>query len=152
MAINGDQWRSMAINGDQWRSMADQWPINGDQWPINGRSMADQWPINGRSMKADLNLFLTSVKRSFPDLEYLWIAEFQTRGCPHFHFFSNIPLTDENHVTLTRKWHKIAGYGQDKHLRVNGHESKIAEIAETIASLFKVNDETPSYFVPLVRI
>ncbi len=73
----------------------------------------DVWPINGRSLKADLNRFLASVKKSFPNLEYLWIAEFQTRGCPHFHFFSNIPLSIQNHETLTRKWHKIAGYGQE---------------------------------------
>lgn len=87
----------------------------------------DVWPINGRSLKADLNRFLASVKKSFPDLEYLWIAEFQTRGCPHFHLFSNIPLSSENHTILARKWHKIAGYGQDKHLRVHGHTSNFIE-------------------------
>ncbi|WP_303722822.1 hypothetical protein [Malonomonas rubra] len=84
---------------------------------------ADVWPVNGRSLKADLNRFITSVKKSFPSLEYLWIAEFQTRGCPHFHFFSNIEHKPENHELLTRKWHKIAGYGQAKHIRVHGHES-----------------------------
>ena len=88
---------------------------------------ADVWPINGRSLKADLNRFLTSVKKSFPNLEYLWIAEFQTRGCPHFHFFSNIDLNPYNHDLLTRKWHKIAGYGQAKHIRVHGHQSNFIE-------------------------
>ena len=88
---------------------------------------ADVWPVNGRSLKADLNRFLTSVKKSFSGLEYLWIAEFQTRGCPHFHFFSNIDLTPYNHELLTRKWHKIAGYGQVKHLKVHGHESNFIE-------------------------
>jgi len=88
---------------------------------------ADVWPINGRSLKADLNRFITSLKKSFPCLEYLWIAEFQTRGCPHFHFFSNIEHTQENHELLTRKWHKIAGYGQSKHIRVHGHSSNFIE-------------------------
>lgn len=88
---------------------------------------ADVWPINGRSLKADLNRFLTSVKKTFTSLEYIWIAELQTRGCPHFHFFSNIELTTENHEILTRKWHKVAGYGQAKHLRVHGHQSNFIE-------------------------
>jgi hypothetical protein len=88
---------------------------------------ADVWPINGRSLKADLNRFLSSVKKSFPQLEYLWIAEFQTRGCPHFHFFSNIEHNSANHDLLTRKWHKIAGYGQSKHIRVHGHASNFIE-------------------------
>jgi len=52
---------------------------------------ADVWPVNGRSLKADLNRFITSVKKSFPRLEYLWIAEFQTRGCPHFHLSMSTP-------------------------------------------------------------
>ncbi len=91
----------------------------------------DVWPINGRSLKADLNRFRTAVKKHYPLLEDLWIAEFQTRGCPHFHFFSNISLTPQNHATLTRIWHKIAGYGQDKHLRVHGHESNFIEWSMT---------------------
>lgn len=84
---------------------------------------ADVWPVNGRSLKADLNCFLVSVKKTFLRLKYIWIAEYQTRGCPHFHFFSSIEHTSENHRILTRKWHKIAGYGQEKHLNVHGHAS-----------------------------
>jgi len=83
----------------------------------------DVWPINGRSLKADMHRFLVTARRKFENLEYLWIAEFQSRGCPHFHFFSNIEHTPENHETLNQIWHKIAGYGQDKHLRVHGHKS-----------------------------
>ena len=87
----------------------------------------DVWPINGRSLKADLNRFLTNARKHFSDLTYLWIAEFQTRGCPHFHFFSSVTLSPENHETLTRIWHKVAGYGQDKHLRVHAHQTNFIE-------------------------
>ncbi|EAT16310.1 hypothetical protein HTZ97_13710 [Desulfuromonas acetoxidans] len=87
----------------------------------------DVWPINGRSLKADLNRFLTNVRKQFPGMEYIWIAEFQTRGCPHFHLFSSIPLTDENHQKLTKAWHRVAGYGQDKHLRVHSHDRNFIE-------------------------
>jgi hypothetical protein len=83
----------------------------------------DVWPLNGRSLKADLHKFLVYLKRSFPHSEYLWIAEFQTRGCPHFHLFTNIEVNQVNHQELTRIWHQVAGYGQDKHLRVHGHKS-----------------------------
>jgi hypothetical protein len=87
----------------------------------------DVWPINGRSLKADLNRFLTNVRKQFPGMAYIWIAEFQTRGCPHFHLFSSIPLTPENHQILTNAWHRIAGYGELKHLLVHSHKSNFIE-------------------------
>lgn len=87
----------------------------------------DVWPINARSLKSDLNTFLTNIRRKFDDVHYIWIAEFQTRGAPHFHLFSNIPVTPENHEILTETWHRIAGYGQDKHLHVHAHANNFIE-------------------------
>lgn len=83
----------------------------------------DVWPINGRSLKADLTQFLKRLRHHFTELQYIWIAEFQTRGAPHFHFFSNLAPTPENHDKLTAAWYDIAGYGQDKVLRVHAHET-----------------------------
>jgi hypothetical protein len=87
----------------------------------------DVWPINGRALKADLNRFLTNVRKQFPGMTYIWIAEFQTRGCPHFHLFSSIELTPDNHQKLANAWHRIAGHGQKAHLRVHSHRGNFIE-------------------------
>jgi len=83
----------------------------------------DVWPINGRSLKYDLTLFLKRQRKTFDNLSYIWIAEFQDRGAAHFHFFSNLAPIPENHNKLSAAWYDIAGYGQDKVLRVHAHET-----------------------------
>lgn len=82
---------------------------------------ADVWPDDGKQTKKDLNKFLTSVRYHFDDFKYIWILEFQSRGCPHFHLFSNIPHTYENHKILVRLWHKIAGHNNPDHVKVHSH-------------------------------
>jgi len=83
----------------------------------------DVWPISGRSLKHDLVKFLKRLRKNYKELSYIWIAEFQTRGAPHFHFFSNLAPTPENHDKLLAAWYDIAGYCQDKVLRVHAHET-----------------------------
>jgi len=83
----------------------------------------DVWPISGRSLKHDLVKFLKRLREQYKVLSYVWIAEFQTRGAPHFHFFSNLEPTPQNHDKLLAAWYDIAGYGQDKVLRVHAHET-----------------------------
>jgi len=87
----------------------------------------DVWPINGRELKKDLKKFRLRLDRRFPNIHYLWIVEFQKRGAPHFHFFSDLAVTPENHDILTHAWYEIAGYGQDKHLRVHAYENNFIE-------------------------
>ena len=84
---------------------------------------AEVWPINGRVCKSHLNRFLENVRYSFPDLHYIWIGEFQTRGAPHFHFFSDIEVTDENHKILSDIWYRIAGFDVEKHPRFHAHKN-----------------------------
>lgn len=76
-------------------------------------------PMNGRILKSDLDKFLKRVRRKFPEVRYIWIAEFQTRQAPHFHFFSDIPVNTENHEFLANAWHVIAGFNRDSHYRVH---------------------------------
>lgn len=83
---------------------------------------ADVWPINGRQCKSDLNRFLTSIRRAFDDVKYIWIGEFQTRGAPHFHFFSNIEVNPDNHQILSDIWYRIAGFDAEKHERFHAHK------------------------------
>lgn len=54
-------------------------------------SYGQNYPIDGRRVKADLNKFITYLKRSFGRFEYFWFLEFQRRGAPHFHIGLTLP-------------------------------------------------------------
>lgn len=109
----------------------------------------DVWPINGRSLKADLTLFIELLRKRLNQLDYVWISEFQTRGAPHFHFFSSLEPTPENHNILTAAWYDIAGYGQNKVSRVHAHETNfIAWIMGNAGYLCKYLDKEAQKMIP----
>ncbi len=77
---------------------------------------------DGRMVKAHLNAFLVSLRRRFPDLRYLWILEFQTRGTAHFHLFLSLPHTTPGlQMFMAEKWHNIAEPDSAEHLRFHLH-------------------------------
>lgn len=80
-------------------------------------------PTNGREVKAQLNHFLTYLRRRFRhhNLEYVWFLEFQKRGAPHFHMLLNISVPIVSRETILRKWVDITG-GSSKALRVTLHK------------------------------
>ena len=82
---------------------------------------ADYWPINGRECKRHLNLFLNDLRLKFSSVKYIWIGEFQTRGAPHFHLFTDLAVTFDNQARLSNIWHRVAGVSQRKHLAVHTH-------------------------------
>jgi hypothetical protein len=81
----------------------------------------DAWPTNGTQLKSHLNLFLTRLRKIVPELRYIWIAEFQTRGAPHFHLYSNVPRTHENRRLLAQLWNDVADKGNRSHLAFHLH-------------------------------
>lgn len=83
----------------------------------------DYWPIDGREFKRHLNAFLTRCRKHFPFLDYIWVAEFQTRGAPHVHLYSNLPVDPETHSTLARFWVDIAHKGNCTMLKFHEHSS-----------------------------
>ena len=54
------------------------------------------FPLSGRIVKRHLNRFLTGYRRSFFG-EYVWFLEFQRRGAPHFHMFSQVSRPSPGH-------------------------------------------------------
>lgn len=82
----------------------------------------EKWPNNGTTLKKHLNLFLTRLRQKFPELRYIWIAEFQTRGTPHFHFYSNIPRNQENRRLLAKIWNHIVDPDNRTHLAFHLHK------------------------------
>ena len=84
---------------------------------ISFRSMitltyGQNWPLNGRRVKADVNHFLTVIKRSLGNFSYYWFLEFQKRGAPHIHLVWTIPPPDEcNRELVATIWADIAEDG-----------------------------------------
>lgn len=50
------------------------------------------FPADGKLVKRHLNAFLTDLRRKCPGVEYLWVLEFQRRGAPHFHIFTDAEM------------------------------------------------------------
>lgn len=79
----------------------------------------NDWPINGRVCKKHLNTFLQFIRDNCSDIGYLWIMEFQTRGCPHFHIFLTIEPDLAIWDKLAAAWVRITG-GTDEALWWHG--------------------------------
>jgi len=80
-----------------------------------------EWPTDGRIAKKHLNVFLTSVRRHYPGISYLWIMEFQQRGAPHFHIFFSCPPSDAMRRDLARLWCRVTSPGDETALRFHEH-------------------------------
>lgn len=77
----------------------------------------------GHEIKRHLNTFLVALRRNYPDVRYLWILEFQSRGTPHFHLFLSLPHdTAGLHCFLADTWHRVAEPSSLEHLRFHAHE------------------------------
>lgn len=50
-----------------------------------------QYPLGGKQTREDRNRFLTSFKREFGLMSYIWFLEFQERKAPHLHIFLSLP-------------------------------------------------------------
>ncbi|MGW8180386.1 MAG: rolling circle replication-associated protein, partial [bacterium] len=80
---------------------------------------SESWPENGRLLKDHLHKFHKRLRKRFPGIKYLWVCEFQSRGAPHFHWYSDLEHTPENHNILANAWHEIAGSDDGNHLLVH---------------------------------
>ena len=62
------------------------------------------YPENSKELKYFLDRYLKSLKKSYPDLAYIWKLEIQKRGVPHFHFFFFIPsYTNRYKIGVVKK-------------------------------------------------
>jgi hypothetical protein len=66
----------------------------------------NDFPLTGKSCKYHWKLLKQKILRKYPDSFGLWFFEFQMRGAPHFHFFTNANI-DNN--WLRSEWQKITG-------------------------------------------
>lgn len=79
---------------------------------------------DGKTCKQHLNSWLQRVRTRFPEVHYLWVLEFQTRGVPHFHVWLNLPSdTPGLRNILAVSWNKIVEPGNETHLSFHKHKS-----------------------------
>lgn len=77
---------------------------------------------DGRTVKRHLDNWLKRIRRRFPDVHYLWVLEFQTRGVPHFHVWLSLPHDLPGlHNILAVSWNKIAEPSSEQHLLFHKH-------------------------------
>jgi hypothetical protein len=61
----------------------------------------------------------------------LWFLEFQKRGAPHFHFFTDKPLSDADTYKISRYWYRLVGSSCPNHL-IHGTDCQV--LRETFAA------------------
>ena len=79
---------------------------------------------DGLTVKKHLNSWLTRLRTRFPEVAYLWVLEFQTRGVPHFHVWLNMSadLPGLRNI-LAKSWNKIAEPDNETHFKFHNHKS-----------------------------
>lgn len=76
---------------------------------------------DGNAAKADLNKWLTWLRRRVEGIQYLWVLEFQERGVPHFHIFLSIRPDDIGfQFEMANRWNKIT-HETPEHLKFHSN-------------------------------
>lgn len=79
-----------------------------------------QFPSNGKTVKHHLELMREWFR--YRGVSAFWFLEFQARGAPHFHLFTDNPVDAKE---LSRKWYEVVGSGDEKHLRAGTQIQRI---------------------------
>lgn len=98
---------------------------------LHARNMADaayivtltypkDWPSDGKEVKRHLECIKMWFKRH--GVSAFWFLEFQKRGAPHFHLFTDKPVSKED---LSKKWYQVVGSGDEKHLKAGTQIQRI---------------------------
>lgn len=67
----------------------------------------EQWPTDGKDLKRMFNAWLTLCRKHILNFKYVWILEFQERGAPHFHVYTNQPVSKSLRYFLALSWSRI---------------------------------------------
>lgn len=79
-----------------------------------------EFPSNGKTVKHHLELMREWFR--YRGVSAFWFLEFQERGAPHFHLFTDNPVEK---LELSRKWYEVVGSGDEKHLRAGTQVQRI---------------------------
>lgn len=89
-----------------------------------------EYPCDGITTKNHLRRFLQELQRDYrrqrketsPPHSAFWFLEFQQRGAPHYHIFTNAPV-DKNWAS--KRWYEIVGSEDIRHLHAGTRCEKL---------------------------
>lgn len=79
-----------------------------------------EFSSDGKEVKHHLELMREWFR--YRGVSAFWFLEFQARGAPHFHLFTDNPVQARE---LSRKWYEVVGSKDEKHLRAGTQIQKI---------------------------
>ena len=79
-----------------------------------------EFSSDGKEVKHHLELMREWFR--YRGVSAFWFLEFQARGAPHFHLFTDNPVEAKE---LSRKWYEVVGSGDEKHLRAGTQIQRI---------------------------
>lgn len=82
---------------------------------------------NPEQAKRHLNIFLTSLRRSYPGIEYFWVVELQGRGALHYHIVTTKFIPKK---WLSNRWFQVVGSGDEKHLKAGTSVQRVRNSAK----------------------
>lgn len=78
------------------------------------------FPSDGKRVKRHLEAMREWFRRA--GVSAFWFLEFQERGAPHYHLFTDNPVDAKE---LSKKWYQVVGSGDEKHLRAGTQIQRI---------------------------
>lgn len=84
-----------------------------------------EFPSDGKAVKYHLKKFLLWLTRTAGVTSYFWFMEFQRRGAPHFHIFTNGGDAISRKKAVSSRWFEIVGSGDEKHLKAGTRIEKL---------------------------
>lgn len=79
-----------------------------------------EFPSDGKRVKRHLEAMREWFRRA--GVSVFWFLEFQERGAPHYHLFTDNPVDAKE---LSKKWYQVVGSGDEKHLRAGTQIQRI---------------------------
>jgi hypothetical protein len=81
-----------------------------------------KFPSDGKECKRHMNILLTRLRKKYPDVDYLWVFEFQSRGAAHYHLFTSVEHTNSDFQKDIAKWWNAAVDPENEvHLKWHQH-------------------------------
>lgn len=73
-------------------------------------SYGKQYPRDGKACKQHLDRFLKSLRRRWHNVSYFWFLEFQKRGAPHVHVYTDTgEVSNDDREWLGKVWTRCQG-------------------------------------------
>jgi hypothetical protein len=109
----------------------------------------DKYPVEWEEFKADLHRFMVAIRKKYPTVGLIWKLEFQKRGAAHYHCMLWGLDEETAREYIPALWFKIAGHGDEKHLKFHRGELGNSPCVEGVRSWRGVKSYASKYLAKL---